>query len=564
MADAKAQTKVNSIFPGLTAAWNAADARRKAMLVFGVAALVVVLILFVRIATAPSMALLYSGLDSTAASGVIEGLDRQGVQYEVRGDAIYVPVADRDRVRISLAGEGLPAAGAAGYEILDSISGFGTTAEMFDAAYWRAKEGELARTILASPRVTRARVHIAQKKRRPFEEQTPVTASVTVATASGALNRQQAEAIRYLVASAVAGLELSNVAVIDQETGVVLRSGVDEDAGAADDATAQAEALRRRVTRLLEARVGPDAAIVEVAVETTRETETIRERRLDPESKIIVHTDTEESTEAAEGDANGVTVASNLADGDIEGGGDQTSRQTSRTRERINYEVSERVIERVSPAGAMKRLTVAVLVDGVSTTAADGEVTWAPRPEDELQSLRALVESAVGYDETRGDVVTIESMRLSEDAAEGTTARSSVGDLFAANAASLAQIAILGAVALILGLFVLRPILTGRSQGSDQVAPALAAADGGFIEGDGVAFDTGAGGEVSSGGGGMDFFSDTGGGDSFAMPSSDMIEAGAMEVSQRDLLETAVAEKPEDAARILTEWLDEPAEAVPA
>ena len=559
---------MNSIITGLANAWSAADARRKATLLAGVAALAIVLFLFARIIAAPTMALLYSGLDSTAASGVIEGLDRQGVAYDVRGDAIYVPSSERDRVRISLAGEGLPAAGASGYEILDAISGFGTTAEMFDAAYWRAKEGELARTILASPRVVRARVHIAQKKRRPFEEQAPTTASVTVSTASGALSRQQAEAIRYLVASAVAGLELTNVAVIDQENGVILRSGDDGTEGAqADDAQAQAETLRRRVTRLLEARVGPDAAIVEVAIDTVRDTETIRERVLDPNSKIAVHMDKEESTDAAEGDSTGVTVASNLADGDVEGGGDQTSRQASRTRERINYEMSETVTERVSPAGAIKRITVAVMVDGQMTESPAGEMAWAPRSPEEIASLRSLVESAVGFDETRGDVVTIESLQFTEGAREGTTAQSAITEALSSNAAALMQLAVLGVVALLLGLFVLKPILTGAAGAAPQDGGSLAGemsgddgmalAGGGGFGGD-FAADGGGG-----GGGGMDFFPDSGG-DSFALPAGDMIDAGALEVDRRDLLESTVAERPEDAARVISEWLDASEEAVPA
>ena len=101
------------------------------------------------------MALIYGGLDSAQAGEVIAGIERAGVPYEVRGDAIYVASDQRDRLRMDLAAEGLPAAGSTGYELLDGMSGFGTTSQMFDAAYWRAKEGELARTILALPNVAR-------------------------------------------------------------------------------------------------------------------------------------------------------------------------------------------------------------------------------------------------------------------------------------------------------------------------------------------------------------------------------------------------------------------------
>ena len=104
----------------------------------------------IRAATEPSMALLYSGLDATAAGEVVAALEAEGVPFEVADGAILVEAAARDRIRMELAGRGLPAGGPAGYEILDGLTGFGTTSQMFDAAYWRAKEGELARTITGS------------------------------------------------------------------------------------------------------------------------------------------------------------------------------------------------------------------------------------------------------------------------------------------------------------------------------------------------------------------------------------------------------------------------------
>ena len=104
-----------------------------------------------RVATAPSYAMLYSGLDAAASGEVIAELEAEGVPYQVDGGSILVDRSARDRIRMSLAGKGLPAGGPAGYEILDNLSGFGTTSQMFDAAYWRAKEGELARTITGSP-----------------------------------------------------------------------------------------------------------------------------------------------------------------------------------------------------------------------------------------------------------------------------------------------------------------------------------------------------------------------------------------------------------------------------
>ena len=152
----------------LVSVWSALDLRRRVVIVLATVAMFAAVIGVSRMATAPQMSLLYSGLDPAAAGEVVAALEQRGTPYEVRGGAIYVDGGLRDELRLTLASEGLPAAGAAGYELLDSLSGFGTTSQMFDAAYWRAKEGELARTILALPQIKAARVHISRSDAQPF------------------------------------------------------------------------------------------------------------------------------------------------------------------------------------------------------------------------------------------------------------------------------------------------------------------------------------------------------------------------------------------------------------
>ncbi|MEL6681003.1 MAG: flagellar M-ring protein FliF, partial [Pseudomonadota bacterium] len=146
----------------LIARWTALEPARKVLVFASLVAVIVCTVWIVRLAMTPSMSLLYAGLEGAAATDVIAALEAQGTPYEVRGTAIYVPQSARDQARMALAADGLPSGGAAGYELLDSLSGFGTTSQMFDAAYWRAKEGELARTIAASAQIRTARVHIAR------------------------------------------------------------------------------------------------------------------------------------------------------------------------------------------------------------------------------------------------------------------------------------------------------------------------------------------------------------------------------------------------------------------
>ncbi len=445
-------------------AWAGLGLRQRAIVIGAAVAVFVAVLALARMASAPAQALLYSGLDPAAAGEVVAALEQRGVAYTVRGEAIFVDADQRDSLRMQLAAEGLPAVGGAGYELLDRLSGFGTTAQMFDAAYLRAKEGELARTIAASPAVRAARVHIAAPPPAPFRRETRPTASVTVTTRSGGLTADQARAIRHMVAASVAGLVPADVAVIDSALGLVPDDAAPTPGSAGQD---RAEALRSNVERLMAARVGAGRALVEVSVDVVTERESITERRLDPQGRVAIATDTEERTESSQGTAPGVTVASNLPEGDAGKGGESRSNAAT-TRERVNFEVSEvaRALER--PPGAIRRLTVAVLVDG--TTDAAG--TWSPRSEAELADLRDLVAAAVGFDAARGDVITIKSMQFVRPADD--LAGEAPGFLAGLDAMRLIQMAVIAAVALLLGLFVLRPMVTGARRGTnDGLAPAL-------------------------------------------------------------------------------------------
>lgn len=388
--------------------WMALDARRRAMIAGGIAALVVVVLLLTRMAGTPSMSLLYAGLEPAAAGEVISALETRGVAYSVRGDSIYVAAGSRDEMRMGLAAEGLPAMGASGYELLDSLSGFGTTSQMFDAAYWRAKEGELSRTILASPQVRAARVHIATPSNDPFQSAMDVTASVSIRPASGGLQAEHADALRFLVASSVPGLAPQSVTIVDADNGRVIGGDAQASFGAAGDHAAE---LRQNIERLLAARVGEGNAVVEVSVELSSSEERVMERRIDPESRVAVQTDSEERSNTSR-DAGGgaVTVASNLPAGDGEAAGGGSNSADNETRERVTFDVSETQREVLSIPGALRKISVAVLVNGVPAIGDDGQTFFEARSAEELEALEALVQSAIGFDASRGDQITIRSM----------------------------------------------------------------------------------------------------------------------------------------------------------
>lgn len=457
-------------------AWTNLDMRRR-FVVIGASIAVFAAVLFMARSTATGdMSLLYAGLDNATAGDVVSALDQRGVAYDVRGGSIFVTTADRDRLRMTLASEGLPANSSQGYELLDNLSGFGTTSQMFDAAYWRAKEGELARTMIASPHIRAARVHISATSAQPFRREQAPTAAVTITSVNGSLDTAQADALRFLVASAVPGLAPGDVAVIDGVGGLMTGSN---DGSVAPDTQEKVAELRSRVERLLAARVGPGNAVIEVSVETVTETESIIERRFDPETRVAISTETQESTMSSQDNLSGdVTIASNLPEGDGAGNAGAASNENSESRSVTNYEVSETQREILRAPGDVKRISVAVLVNNISTLDEAGEIIVTPRPAEELEDLRVLVASAVGFDADRGDEITIRSMAFEALPVLGSEAGTGESPAAPLNMMKLIQTGVLALVALILGLFVVRPILT-----SNGPAPALLDNSGGGVSG---------------------------------------------------------------------------------
>jgi flagellar M-ring protein FliF len=523
----------------LVSIWSSLDLRKKAVVLGATVAMFLAILGLARMAGEPRMVLLYAGLEGSTAGQIVAALEQRAVDHEVRGDSIYVDANERDSLRMALAAEGLPAAGGAGYELLDNLTGFGTTSQMFDAAYWRAKEGELARTILTAPEVKSARVHIAQAPAGPFRRDERPTASVSVTTATGALSEQQAQAFRHLIASAVAGMRPEDVQVIDAVGGLI---GVNsEDAGA--NSSDREEQIRRNVERLLEARVGPGKAVVEVSLDLITESEQITERKFDPQGRVAISTETEERSDNSTTPGGDVTVASNLPEGDAAGGANGQS-QSSETRERTNFEVSETQRELLRGPGGVRRLTVAVLIDGQIVTAQDGTSSWQPRSEEELAALRELVSAAVGLDEARGDVLTLKSLEFQAPVVLGTEAQASLFPPFGPiDLMSVIQIGVLALVSLLLGLFVLRPILaSGR-----KTQEALPTADSPLAL---------PGGMASSGGsltGEID--------DGFSLPDLPMVnlldeEEGIQQEDPATRLRRLIEERQAESIEILRGWLE--------
>jgi flagellar M-ring protein FliF len=289
--------------------------------------------------------------------------------------------------------------------------------------------------------------------------------------ARGRLDGAQAVAMRYLVALAVPRLDPEQVAVIDSAVGVILKPGVEDPAAdLAGAGEAREKALERNLVSLLEARVGVGNARVAVSLDIDRERETVNERIIDPESRTLVSRENSDTTESDVGSASGaVTVASNLPEGDAAAPASQSKSQRSEASETTTFDLSETRREREKIAGAVKRATIAVLINsapGVPDPEAAEDAPTPPRTArapEELEALKKLVMAAAGFDAARGDVVTIESLDFDEPASAGAeAAKAGLVDWLMTHLMQVLQLLIPAIVALVLALFVVKPLLTSK------------------------------------------------------------------------------------------------------
>jgi len=468
---------------------------RQLLLAAAVLGIVFAMSFMVQNATKEPMALLYSGLEPQYAGEIIEKLDQSGTPYEIKGGAIFIPEGQRDQVRFELAKEGLPRQSVQGYELLDEVNGFSVTSEMYNASYWRAKEGELTRTILAIPGISSARVHIGASLRSGFaRSQAAQTASVTIST-THTLSKGQAEAIQYLVALAVSGLNPQDVAVIDPTKGILAGPKTDNMAEPAMAAEDQAKALEMKIASLLEARVGMGNARVSVSMDVSRDRQRISTVSFDPQSKVVRNRTTSDASESGSGGSSGaLTVASNLPQEEGAGaGGTPSSNAMKNSSESIAYEINETRTEIEKLPGQVERISIAVLLNeqslGIDPAAADA----ATVREQMISDLTALVTSGAGLNLERGDTISVELMPFQQAAAdELVAAPGMVEQLIERYFWSGLQALLLGVVVIVLAFGVVRPMLMPKPKaGADALAPgqgagAATAAVAGAAAGTGV------------------------------------------------------------------------------
>jgi flagellar M-ring protein FliF len=377
--------------------------------------------------TAPEMTPLFANLTMDDSAAIAKELDREAVPYQLRGDGNVILVAkDRaPRLRMQLAESGLPKGGGVGYEIFDHTDALGTTSFVQNIDAVRALEGELARTIRTLDRVEDARVHLVMPERPLFSRDKVEPSASIVLRVRGTLEPGQVRAIRHLVATAVNGLRPQRISIVD-EAGNLLADGAGDDTGTNDVGADERQVafekrLRQQVEQIVTSVVGPGHAHVQVAADFDFNRVTETSDKYDPNGRVVRSSQTREENSASNaGNANQVTVGNEIPQGVQQrqapgGEAGATPRDESRkSEETVNYEISKTTRTEVIEGGRVNRISVAVLVDGTYGKNDKGETVYKPRSKEEIDQIAALVRSAIGFDQKRGDQVEVVNLRFAE------------------------------------------------------------------------------------------------------------------------------------------------------
>ena len=368
--------------------------------------------------TTPQMTTLFTDLSIEDSSSIIKDLERQGITYEIRneGGVILVPKDKVTRLRMKLAEGGLPKGGGVGYEIFDKSDALGTTSFVQNINHLRALEGELARTIRGIDRIQAARVHLVLPERPLFSREMPEPSASIVVRVRGTLETQQIRAIRHLVASSVNGLKPQRVSIVD-ESGQLLADGAasDVDQAAGDERRVSFEKrIRKQVEDIVSSVVGQGRARVQVAADFDYNKITQTSDRFDPEGRVLRSSQTREEQTSNGVDAGQVTVNNELPGNQTNTNPNPARDQSKKSEETNNYEISRTTKTEVTEAGRVNRISVAVLVDGSYSKNEKGELVYKERAKEELERIAALVRSAIGFDQKRGDQVEVVNLRFAE------------------------------------------------------------------------------------------------------------------------------------------------------
>ena len=509
---------------------------RPLLLLLGVALAVAAGVSVVLWWRGPNWSLLYGNLSDSDSSSVVQALQTGGIEYKLDNNsgAIMVPAERVHDARLQLASQGLPQGKNSSFELMNKDPGFGVSQFMESARYQYALEGELARTISSLQAVEAARVHLAIPQQSAFvRDRRPPSASVLLQLRAGhRIAPEQVSAIVHLVASSIPELDSDQVTVVDQQ-GRLLSS---PKAGDAAVAAEQFEAAHRiedtyitHIEQLITPMVGDGRVRAQVTVDLDPTASEQAQEQYKPDGTAVrSEQSSEENSRGGSGSggvpgaltnqppsggqavaaakpaaaappasggaaAKNAAAAADAATAAAAAAAAATPQNSSRQSTR-NYEIDRTVSYSRQPAGRIKRVTVAVLVDNVRKAGADGKVTEQPLSKEQIEGITQLVKNAVGFDEARGDSVNVVNQSFLE-VVEPPLKPEAIPIWQRPLVLNMVRLVIGALVLVALALGVLRPLIKNLASHAVSPAPQLLAAGTG---GDGEARSAAAGGAAAS------------------------------------------------------------------
>ncbi|WP_165215620.1 flagellar basal-body MS-ring/collar protein FliF [Affinirhizobium pseudoryzae] len=436
----------------------------------------------------PAYETLYVGLETSDLNQVSAALAEGGIDFQVGqdGSSLQVPVGLTSRARLMLAERGLPNSSNAGYELFDNVGSLGLTSFMQEVTRVRALEGEIARSIQQISGIAAARVHIVMPDVGNFRRvgQKP-TASVMIRANSDA-GRKAAASIRHLVASAVPGLEVDDVTILDS-TGQLLASGDEYGNNNLTRSLTTVQTVQKEIESNIDKALAPFLGLDNFRSSATAmlnlDTQQIQETVFDPESRVersVKVTKEAQKSQQRQSDS-AATVEQNVPQAAPAGGGNgpESSDQSDKKEEQTNYEINSKTTATTRNSYRVEKLSVAVVVNRARIAKMVGEPVDQAKIDAYLAEMQTIVATAAGINTERGDVVNVtamdflESQLLDEAAASGP----GVGEILTRNLGGIINSAAFILVAFLVIWFGLRPVVRtvgGVAGGSSEVAAEAA------------------------------------------------------------------------------------------
>ncbi len=467
--------------PFVTQIRNLGPARLAAM--GGVAVgLIAFIIFFATRFSTPPLELLYGNLSATDSREITKQLELSGIPFKPNNNntEILVPAEKVTPLRMQMAELGLPSGGTMGYEIFDNMDALSSTNFMQNVNLVRALEGELSRTIKAIEGVQNARVHLVMAQREMFTRETQEpTASVYIKMKTGRLSEGQVSAVQHLIAAAVPKLKPSNISIVDERGSLLSRSYENDQQMVAAQQDETRNKMEKRlslaITSMVESALGPGKVRAEVRADMDFDKVVTAEEIFNPDSQVQRSSVTvNENNNSTESQPSDVSVANNLPDAQQNNGSGRAQTNENRTEETVNYEISKKTINQVRESGVVKRLSVAVMVDGTYTTADNGDRTFKALPEETMTKIEGVVKSAIGFDANRGDQVEVVNMPFTgfDDLSKGPEEFNLLG-FNKEEIMRMAEGLGVAVVAVLVILLVVRPLVTRAFESMPQGEDAL-------------------------------------------------------------------------------------------